>query len=82
MWDLPRSGLEPVSPALAGGFLTAVPPGKPCWIVLMMKCINTCNAPNRSWPIVNIIDVLVIVITIIVIIRHFVKMGLLDIQDE
>ena len=29
MWDLPRPGLEPVSPALAGGFLTAVPPGKP-----------------------------------------------------
>ena len=28
MWDLPRPGLEPVSPALAGGFLTTVPPGK------------------------------------------------------
>ena len=27
MWDLPRPGLEPVSPALAGGFLTTVPPG-------------------------------------------------------
>ena len=30
MWDLPRPGLEPVSPALAGGFSTTVPPGKPC----------------------------------------------------
>ena len=29
MWDLPRPGLEPVSPALAGGFLTPVPSGKP-----------------------------------------------------
>ena len=29
MWDLPRPGLEPVSPALAGGFSTTVPPGKP-----------------------------------------------------
>ena len=29
MWDLPRPGLKPVSPALAGGFLTTVPPGKP-----------------------------------------------------
>ena len=29
MWDLPRPGLEPVSPALAGRFLTTVPPGKP-----------------------------------------------------
>ena len=28
MWDLPRPGLEPVSSALAGGFLTTVPPGK------------------------------------------------------
>ena len=29
MWDLPGPGLEPVSPALAGGFLTTVPQGKP-----------------------------------------------------
>ena len=29
MWDLPGPGLEPVSPALAWGFLTTVPPGKP-----------------------------------------------------
>ena len=28
MWDLPRPGLEPVSPALAGGFLITAPPGK------------------------------------------------------
>ena len=29
MWDHPGPGLEPVSPALAGGFLTTVPRGKP-----------------------------------------------------
>ena len=29
MWDLPGPGLEPMYPALAGGFLTNVPPGKP-----------------------------------------------------
>ena len=29
MWDLPGPGLEPVFPALAGRFLTTVPPGKP-----------------------------------------------------
>ena len=29
MWDLPRPGLKPVSPALAGGFLTTAAPGKP-----------------------------------------------------
>ena len=28
MWDLPRPGLEPVSPALADGFSTTAPPGK------------------------------------------------------
>ena len=28
MWDLPGPGLEPVSPTLAGGFLTTVPPGQ------------------------------------------------------
>ena len=28
MWNLPRPGLKPVSPALAGGFLTTAPPGK------------------------------------------------------
>ena len=29
MWELPGPGLEPLSPALAGGFLTTAPPGKP-----------------------------------------------------
>ena len=28
MWDLPGPGLEPVSPALGGGFSTTVPQGK------------------------------------------------------
>ena len=31
MWDLPRPGLEPMSPALAGRFSTTAPPGKPCF---------------------------------------------------
>ena len=34
MWDLPRPGLEPVSPAPAGGLSTTAPPGKP-FIVLL-----------------------------------------------
>ena len=29
MWDLPESGIDPVSPALAGGFFTIELPGKP-----------------------------------------------------
>ena len=28
-WDLPGSGIKLLSPALAGGFFTAEPPGKP-----------------------------------------------------
>ena len=28
MWDLPGSGMEPVLPALQGGFVTTGPPGK------------------------------------------------------
>ena len=29
MWDLPGSGIEPMSPTLAGGFFTTEPQGKP-----------------------------------------------------
>ena len=34
MWDLPGPGIEPVSPALAGGFSTTAPPGKPQKLLL------------------------------------------------
>ena len=40
MWDLPRPGLEPVSPALAGRLSTTAPPGKPLFIVLICIFIN------------------------------------------
>ena len=36
-WDLPGPGLEPVSPALAGGFLTTAPPGKPRWKIFQFQ---------------------------------------------
>ena len=35
VWDLPGTGLEPVSPALAGGFLTTEPPGKPLLFIYL-----------------------------------------------
>ena len=38
MWDLPRPGLEPVSPALAGGFSTTAPPGKPLLPFFLLSC--------------------------------------------
>ncbi|KAJ8788368.1 hypothetical protein J1605_000424 [Eschrichtius robustus] len=37
MWDLPRPGLEPASPALAGRLLTTVPPGKPHGTILLSE---------------------------------------------
>ena len=35
-WDLPGSGMEPMSPALEGGFFTTEPPGKPFQMSLAM----------------------------------------------
>ena len=35
IWDLPRPGLEPVSPALAGRLSTTAPPGKPLNILFV-----------------------------------------------
>ena len=34
MWNLLQTGMEPVSPALAGGFLSTVPQGSPQWASL------------------------------------------------
>ena len=42
MWDLPRPGLEPASPALAGRFSTTAPPGKPL--------PRDCNAHRGTQP--------------------------------
>ena len=41
MWNLPRPGIEPVSPALAGRFPTTEPPGKSCEQLLVP--INNLN---------------------------------------
>ena len=43
MWDLPGPGLEPVSPALAGGFLTTAPPEKPPLVLNYRKKPHTLN---------------------------------------
>ena len=37
MWDLPRPGLKPMSPALAGRFSTTAPPGKPYHAIFKSK---------------------------------------------
>ena len=43
MWHLPRPGLEPVSPALAGGFLATVPPGKSPRLLLLSRNAGDLN---------------------------------------
>ena len=47
MWDLPRPGLEPVSPALAGRLSTTAPPGKPLlWVFVKWRCM--CASPSYT----------------------------------
>ena len=53
MWDLPRPGLEPVCPALAGRFSTTAPPGKPrkCDLILQnpKDSTHTKNVTTNKW---------------------------------
>ena len=51
MWDLPRPGLEPVSPALAGRFSTTVPPGKPPGSVSLGPSL--IHAQKRPRPVTH-----------------------------
>ena len=56
MWDLPGSGIEPGSPALAGGFFTTKIPGKPLWV--FFKCVKKeifWNISLQSWLIPQLI---------------------------
>ena len=48
MWDLPGPGIEPVSTALAGGFLTTRPHGKPMTLLL--------NETDRSTGLLNTVS--------------------------
>ena len=56
MWDLPIPGLEPVSPALASGFLTTAPPGKSLDVVLFTQFvweITEREAKEEIWSSIN-----------------------------
>jgi len=44
MWGLLRPGIKPMSPALAGGFFTTEPLGKP----LLRFILNTWEFPDGS----------------------------------
>ena len=54
MWDLPRPGIEPVSSALAGRFLTTAPPGKP------PMCLSELWFSLDIYPVVGLLDHMVI----------------------
>ena len=59
MWDLPGPGLEPMSPALAGGFLTTAPPGKS--LIYSVFCVYSTAikfCKGGGWPRFSIFNVL------------------------
>ena len=57
MWDLPRPGLEPVSLALAGRFLTTAPPGKPLFTFLNSFFFSNQN-PKEANHLISLICLL------------------------
>ena len=54
IWDPPRPGLEPVSPALAGRLSTTAPPGKPVTLSLIKEATvyngeKTTSSISGAW---------------------------------
>ena len=49
--DLPGPGIEPVSPALAGGFLTTAPPGKPNTFFLSLNICQLALYAHFNLPL-------------------------------
>ena len=61
LWNPPGTGMEPMFPALAGGFLTTRPPVKSP-IVLMSSCIPALGffkshpfSPYRNFPLLHML---------------------------
>ena len=48
MWDLPRAGTKPMSPALTGGFFITEPAGKPA-VVCLSTFLFVCCADFSSF---------------------------------
>ena len=48
--DLPNPGIEPATPALAGGFFTTEPPGKPTTPQRKWKCYSLSCVPLFATP--------------------------------
>ena len=62
MWDLPRTGITPVSPALIGTFFTTEPEGRPIKYPSLMTVLN-CIFINRVRE--NSLNILLITLTFI-----------------
>ena len=46
--NLPNPGIEPMSPALTGEFFLSEPPGKSCYLLLLLSCfsrVRLCATP-------------------------------------
>ena len=48
IWDLPKLGIEPVSPALAGRFLTSGPPEKSSIFKLTAQDLEKCGSTKAG----------------------------------
>ena len=48
--DFPHPGIEPMSPALSGGFSIAEPPGKPIICSGNLCCVSCPIVSNSLWP--------------------------------
>ena len=61
IWNLPRAGIKPTSPASAGGFSTPGPPGKyriEGGLIFMMKPSHTSQEAQHLIGVVSAIPVL------------------------
>ena len=57
LWNLPGPGIEPMSPVLAGRFLTTGPPRKSPLVVLRLSSFFFFNRPERKTLFLSIIYV-------------------------
>ena len=79
LWDLPRPGLEPVSPALAGRFSTTAPPEKPInlfiylfnlfiwlrWIFVAMRGLSLVAVGERGLLFIAVHGLLIAVASLV-----------------
>ena len=60
MWGLPKSGTEPMSSALAGGFFTTEPPGKPWGLNFYWTLYSSSPSPGNHHSALFFINLTII----------------------